>query len=52
VVAVYVPNAGENLKRVKYRVDEWDKDFFAYLHKLEIDKKKPVIIAGDLNVAH
>jgi exodeoxyribonuclease III len=48
VVAVYVPNAGEGLKRLTYRIDEWDKDFQAHLLSLG----KPVILAGDLNVAH
>jgi len=52
VVAVYVPNAGEGLKRLNYRVSEWDKDFFAYLEKLSKEKQRPVVIAGDLNVAH
>jgi len=47
-----VPNSGDGLSRLKYRVDEWDRDFQAYLHKLRNDKHKPVIITGDLNVAH
>jgi exodeoxyribonuclease-3 len=51
VVATYIPNAGvDGLKRLKYRVEEWDKDFQQYLHELE--KEKPVIWCGDLNVAH
>lgn len=50
LVCVYVPNAGEGLKRLDYRVNEWDKDFARYLKALE--KRKPVILAGDLNVAH
>jgi exodeoxyribonuclease III len=50
VVHVYTPNAGQDLKRHPYRVDEWDPDFHRFLKKLE--KKKPVIIGGDLNVAH
>jgi len=48
VVAVYVPNAGEGLKRLDYRINSWDKDFQAYLLSLS----KPVILTGDLNVAH
>lgn len=52
LVATYVPNSGEGLKRLKYRVDEWDKDFSAYLLALRASKKKPLIITGDLNVAH
>lgn len=45
----YVPNAGEGLKRLAFKKD-WDKDFREYLVKL--DKVKPVILCGDLNVAH
>lgn len=49
LVNVYVPNSGSELKRLGYR-QVWDKDFYDYLKKLE--KTKPVIICGDLNVAH
>ncbi len=49
VVTVYVPNSGSALKRLTYR-QTWDKAFLAYLKALE--KKKPVIVCGDLNVAH
>jgi exodeoxyribonuclease-3 len=49
LVNVYVPNSGNELKRLSYRQD-WDKNFFAYLKNLE--KKKPVIVCGDFNVAH
>ena len=52
LVAVYVPNAGEGLKRHSYRIDEWNVDFHAYLKKLEEFTGKPVILTGDLNVAH
>jgi exodeoxyribonuclease III len=45
-----VPNAGEGLKRLDYRVKEWDKAFFDYLYKLK--EKKNIILCGDLNVAH
>ncbi len=48
-VNVYVPNAGEELKRLDYRM-AWDSDFRAYISAL--DKKKNVIVCGDLNVAH
>ena len=48
-VCCYVPNSGEGLKRLVYRVKEWDKDFFEFLTNLK--KKKDVILAGDLNVA-
>ena len=50
LVAVYVPNAGDKLKRHVYRTTKWDVDFQAYLKQLELTK--PVILAGDLNVAH
>lgn len=49
LVNVYVPNSGRELPRLKYR-QQWDKDFLYYLKTLE--KKKPVIICGDFNVAH
>ena len=49
LVNVYVPNTKRDLSRLPYR-QEWDRDFLAYLRKLE--KKKPVIFCGDLNVAH
>lgn len=49
LVNVYVPNSGSELKRLEYR-QQWDKDFFAYLKKLE--EKKEVIVCGDFNVAH
>ena len=49
LVNVYTPNAGSGLKRLEYR-GTWDEAFFNYLKKLE--EKKPVIVCGDLNVAH
>jgi exodeoxyribonuclease-3 len=49
LVNVYVPNSGSALKRLDYRQD-WDLVFFNYLKNLE--KSKPVIVCGDLNVAH
>lgn len=49
LVNVYVPNSGSELKRLNYR-QEWDLDFYNYLKNLE--KTKPVIVCGDLNVAH
>ena len=49
LVNVYVPNSKRELTRLAYR-QQWDRDFLAYLKKLE--KKKPVIWCGDLNVAH
>lgn len=49
LVNVYTPNSGRGLTRLGYR-EEWDKLFLNYVQKLE--KKKPVVICGDLNVAH
>lgn len=49
LVNVYVPNSGEELKRLPYRMT-WDLAFLTYLKNLE--KKKPVVLCGDLNVAH
>lgn len=49
LVTVYTPNSGSELKRLGYR-SGWDRDFLAYLKNLE--KKKPVVICGDLNVAN
>ncbi len=49
LVNVYTPNSGQGLKRLEYR-QTWDKAFLDYLKKLE--KSKPVILCGDLNVAH
>lgn len=49
LVTVYTPNAQNELKRLDYRM-EWDRDFLAYMKRLE--KTKPVIFCGDLNVAH
>lgn len=49
LVNVYVPNSGQKLERLDYR-KTWDADFLKYLKNLE--KTKPVILCGDLNVAH
>lgn len=49
---MYVPNSGDGLKRLDYRVKEWDIDFQSHLVKLSQERKKPVVLAGDLNVAH
>ncbi len=48
-VAVYTPNSQDGLKRLDYRM-RWEDDFRAYLKGLET--KKPVIVTGDMNVAH
>jgi exodeoxyribonuclease-3 len=49
LVNVYVPNSQRELTRLAYR-QEWDRDFLRYLKRLE--RRKPVIVCGDLNVAH
>ena len=49
LITVYTPNSQEELRRLDYRM-KWDDDFRAYLKKLE--EKKPVLVCGDLNVAH
>lgn len=49
MVNCYTPNSGRELARLEYRMT-WEDEFKAYLIKL--DKQKPVIICGDLNVAH
>ncbi|XAR68463.1 DNA-(apurinic or apyrimidinic site) lyase [Bertholletia excelsa] len=46
----YVPNSGDGLKRLSYRVTEWDPSLSCYIKELE--KSKPVILTGDLNCAH
>ncbi len=50
LVTVYTPNSKRELLRLDYRQKEWDIDFLKHLKKLE--KKKPVVFCGDLNVAH
>ena len=50
VVTVYTPNAKDDLSRVPLRHKQWDPAFLAYCQQLE--KTKPVIFCGDLNVAH
>ena len=49
LVNVYVPNAQDGLRRLDYRM-KWEDDFRAYL--LTLDARKPVVVCGDLNVAH
>jgi exodeoxyribonuclease-3 len=49
LVTVYTPNSQDELKRLDYRM-KWEEDFRAYL--LLLDQRKPVIVCGDLNVAH
>jgi exodeoxyribonuclease-3 len=49
-VTVYTPNAKDDLSRLPLRYEQWDPAFLAYCKQLE--KKKPVVFCGDLNVAH
>ena len=49
-VSVYTPNAKEDLSRIPLRHKQWDPAFLEYMQ--ELNKKKPVIFGGDLNVAH
>ena len=49
LVCCYTPNAQEGLARIDYRM-QWEEDFRAYL--MALDRTKPVILCGDLNVAH
>ena len=49
LVTVYTPNSQDELRRLDYRM-QWEDDFREYL--LSLDQKKPVIVCGDMNVAH
>jgi exodeoxyribonuclease III len=50
LVTVYTPNAQRELTRLEYRQKQWDPAFLKFVRKLE--KKKPVVFCGDLNVSH
>lgn len=50
VVTVYTPNVQRELTRLEYRQQQWDPEFLKFVRKLE--KKKPVVFCGDLNVSH
>ncbi len=50
IVSVYTPNSKDDLSRIPLRHKQWDPAFLAYMKELE--KTKPVIFCGDLNVAH
>jgi exodeoxyribonuclease III len=50
LINAYVPNSGEGLKRLDYRIHDWDPALRAYLYHLH--NKKPVIFTGDMNVGH
>ena len=49
LVTVYTPNSQDELRRLDYRM-QWEEDFRQYL--MTLDQKKPVIVCGDMNVAH
>ena len=49
LVTVYTPNSQDGLRRLDYRMT-WERDFLNYLKSL--DQKKPVVVCGDMNVAH
>ena len=49
LITIYVPNSQDELRRLAYRMT-WEDAFLSYLKKLE--EKKPVVVCGDLNVAH
>ena len=50
LVTVYTPNSKNDLARLDVRYDQWDTSFLKHMKNLE--KKKPIIVCGDLNVAH
>ena len=50
LISCYTPNSKRGLLRLDYRVGRWDRAFFDYVTQLE--KQKPVVFCGDLNVAH
>jgi exodeoxyribonuclease III len=50
LIHVYTPNSGQALNRLDYRINNWDIEFRKYISNL--NKNKPTIVCGDLNVAH
>ncbi|XP_073008628.1 DNA-(apurinic or apyrimidinic site) endonuclease, chloroplastic isoform X2 [Typha latifolia] len=50
LISGYVPNSGDGLRRLSYRIKEWDPSLSS--HMKELEKSKPVILTGDLNCAH
>lgn len=50
-MTLYVPNSGQKLERLGYRTKEWDMALRTYVKSLEAEGK-PVVVNGDLNVAH
>ena len=51
-VCAYVPNSGEGLKRLDYRLSTWEAEMRAHARWLAASTSKPVVLGGDLNVAH
>ncbi|CAN6815079.1 unnamed protein product [Brassica oleracea] len=49
LISTYVPNSGDCLKRLSYRIEEWDRTLSQYI---KLEKTKPVVLTGDLNCAH
>ena len=49
---LYVPNSGQKLERLDYRLKEWDKDLLAFMQERQSKRGVPVLWLGDLNVAH
>lgn len=49
---LYVPNSGQKLERLDYRLQEWDKDLLAFMQERQAKRGVPVMWLGDLNVAH
>ena len=49
---LYVPNSGQKLERLDYRLEEWDKDLLAFMQDKQAKRGVPVMWLGDLNVAH
>eukprot|EP00742_Colponemidia_sp_Colp-10_P007044 GILJ01007561.1.p1 GENE.GILJ01007561.1~~GILJ01007561.1.p1 ORF type:complete len:381 (-),score=51.63 GILJ01007561.1:263-1405(-) len=52
LITVYVPNSGQKLERLGYRTTSWEPDFRGYVKEMEAQRGKPVVVCGDLNVAH
>ncbi len=53
IICVYVPNSGEGLKNLSYRINEWNTDFLRHIH--EVEGKFPnstIVLCGDFNAAH
>jgi len=52
ILSCYVPNSGQNLERLGYRTETWDKDLLAFMQEREKTRGCGVVWCGDLNVAH